>query len=73
MLKSMGGETKMNSKDASNAGIGLAIGAGFGLAIGTITGNIALWLPIGTILGLIFGGTWTNVSRQAKSRKDDAK
>jgi len=60
----------MDSKDASNAGIGLAIGAGFGLAIGTITGNIGLWMSIGAVLGLILGA---GLTRQDKRRKDVAK
>ena len=63
----------MDSKDASNAGIGLAIGAGFGLTIGTITGNSAVWMPIGAVLGLIFGGYWKNLTRLDKRRKDGAK
>jgi hypothetical protein len=63
----------MDKQDASNAGIGLAIGAGFGLAIGTVTGNIALWMPIGAVLGLIFGGYWKSLTRQDKSRKDIVK
>jgi uncharacterized membrane protein YoaK (UPF0700 family) len=69
----MGGYVKMDSKDAYtslNAGIGLAIGAGFGLAIGTITGNIAVWMPICAVLGLIFGA---GLTRQDKRRKDVAK
>lgn len=60
----------MDSKDESNAGIGLAIGAGFGLTIGTITGNIAVWMPICAVLGLIFGA---GLTRQDKRRKDVAK
>ena len=60
----------MDKKDASNAAIGIAIGAGFGLIIGTMTRNITLWLPIGVALGLIFGG---GLTRQDKSRKDGAK
>jgi hypothetical protein len=62
----------MKQKDASDArlGIGLAIGAGIGLAIGTILGNIALWMPIGAALGLIFGG---GLILQDKSRKNVAK
>ena len=60
----------MNSKDASGAGVGLAIGAGIGLTIGTLLGNIALWMPIGAVLGLIFGG---GLTRQDKSRKDGTK
>ena len=60
----------MDSKDASGAGIGLALGAGLGLIYGTMTGNIALWLPIGAALGLIFGG---GLARQDKSRKGGAK
>jgi hypothetical protein len=66
----VGGYVKMDSKDASNAGIGLAIGAGFGLAIGTITGNIGLWMSIGAVLGLVFGA---GLTRQDKRRKDVAK
>ena len=49
----------MNTKQESGAGIGLAIGSGIGLAIGTVFGNIALWMPIGAALGLIFGGGLT--------------
>ena len=60
----------MNSKDESGAGIGLAIGAGLGLALGTLFGNIALWMPIGSILGLIFGG---GLTLQDKSRKNGTK
>jgi len=60
----------MDTKDASNAGIGLAIGAGFGLAIGTITGNIGSWMSIGAVLGLILGA---GLTRQDKRRKDVAK
>jgi uncharacterized membrane protein YoaK (UPF0700 family) len=60
----------MDRKQEESAAIGLAIGAGIGLAIGTIFGNIAFWMPIGAVLGLIFGGMLT---RQDKSRKDGAK
>ena len=59
----------MDSRDEQGAGIGLALGAGFGLTIGIITGNIALWMPIGAALGLIFGG---GLTRQNKSPKDGA-
>ena len=58
----------MDSKDESNAGVGLAIGAGLGLAFGIITGNIHLWMPIFAVLGLIFGGTWKVLTRQTKSQ-----
>ena len=60
----------MDSKDASGAGIGLAIGSGIGLAIGTIIGNIHVWMPIGAALGLIFGG---GLTLQYKSRKNVTK
>jgi len=55
----------MDKKQGEGAGIGLAIGAGIGLAIGTVFGNIALWMPIGAVLGLIFGGGLT-VKRKNK-------
>ena len=60
----------MDSKDVSGAGIGLAIGAGIGLTIGTILGNVALWMPIGAVFGLIFGG---GLTLQDKSHKNGAK
>jgi hypothetical protein len=69
----MGGKIKMDKKDESNAAIGLAIGAGVGITIGTLTGNIAVWMPIGAVLGLIFGGYWKSLTRQDKSRKDVVK
>jgi hypothetical protein len=60
----------MNSKDVSGAGVGLAIGAGIGLTLGTLLGNITLWMSIGAVLGLIFGG---GLILQDKSRKDGTK
>jgi hypothetical protein len=41
----------MDSKDALGTAIGLALGAGLGLIYRTMTGNIALWMPIGAALG----------------------
>jgi hypothetical protein len=55
----------MDKKQEEGAAVGLAIGAGIGLAIGTILGNVALWMPIGAVLGLIFGGGLT-VKRKNK-------
>jgi len=69
-VREKGGNRRMDSKDASGAGIGLALGAGFGLIYGTMTGNIALWMPIGAALGLIFGG---GLIRQDKNRKEGIK
>jgi hypothetical protein len=63
----------MDKKDTSNAGIGLAIGAGVGITIGTIMGNLHVWMPIGAVLGLIFGGYWKSLTHQDKSRKDVVK
>ena len=55
----------MDKKQEESAAVGLAIGAGFGLLIGTMTGNIGVWMAIGAVLGLIFGGGLT-VKRKNK-------
>jgi len=48
-----------NSRDRSpigrNTGIGVAIGMGIGIAIGVGTDNLAVWSPIGVVLGLVVG------------------
>ena len=57
----------MDRKEVSGAGIGLVMGTALGYLYGMMVGNIALWMPIGTAFGLIFGGAVTvTAKRRAK-------
>ena len=49
-----------SSKSENNGGLGLVLGSSFGVLIGSITGQMGLWICIGTAMGICFGSAFSS-------------
>ena len=57
----------------TSLGLGIAMGAGVGTALGVALENLALWLPIGTAIGLSLGAAGMFSSRDNNGDSADKK
>ncbi|MBC8203697.1 MAG: hypothetical protein H8E91_07705 [Planctomycetes bacterium] len=49
-----------NSCQSNKVGLGIVFGSMAGVLIGAITGEMGLWIAIGTAMGICFGAAFSN-------------